>query len=72
MMVLRNTAEMTSASPATASSASAAGSQCTSPKPVIAAPQTMTATMTVRPCRRIRRTQPVVTAPSRAPAPGAA
>jgi hypothetical protein len=72
MIVLRSTAEMTSAQPATASSASAAGSQRTSPKQVIAAPHTRTAAMTARPCRRIRGIQPAVTAPSRAPAPGAA
>ncbi len=72
MMVLRNTAEMTSAQPATASSTSAAGSQDTRPKPVIARPHTMTAMITARPWRRTRPTQPVVSAPISAPAPGAA
>ena len=71
-IVLRNTAEMTSAQPATASSTSAAGSQRARPKQVIAAPHTRTAMMTARPCRRTRWTHPVVIAPSRAPAPGAA
>ena len=72
MIVLRNTAEITSAQPATASSISAPGSQCTRPKHVMAMPQAMTAMMTARPCRRIRLTQPVVSAPISAPAPGAA
>src|SRR5487761_1875504 len=72
MIVLRNTAEMTSAQPATASSIRAAGSQRTRPKPVIASPHTMTEMITARPCRRIRLTQPVVSAPISAPAPGAA
>jgi hypothetical protein len=71
-IVLRNTAEITSAQPAAASSTSAAGSQRTSPKPVMAAPHAMTATMTASPCRWTRLTQPVVSAPIRAPAPGAA
>ena len=39
---------------------------------MIATPQPITATMTARPCRWIRDTQPVVSAPTRAPAPGAA
>ena len=72
MIVLRNTAEMTSAQPATASSTRAAGSHATSPKPVMAAPHTMTATITARPWRWTRLTQPVVSAPIKAPAPGAA
>ena len=38
----------------------------------MAAPQAMTATMTARPWRWIRLTQPVVSAPTSAPAPGAA
>ena len=62
MIVLRNTAEITSAQPATASSARAAGSQDTSPKQVMAMPQVTTATMTARPWRRTRPTQPVLTA----------
>ena len=39
---------------------------------MIAAPQAMTAMMTARPWRWIRLTQPVVSAPTSAPAPGAA
>ena len=72
MIVLRNTAEMTSAQPAAASRTRATGSHGTSPKQVMATPQAMTATMTARPWRWIRLTQPVVSAPTRAPAPGAA
>ena len=44
MIVLRNTAEMTSAQPAAASSTRAAGSQCASPKQVMAAPDRLTYT----------------------------
>jgi len=72
MIVLRNTAENTSAAPATASSSRASGSQRATPKAVIDAPQASTATTTERPCRLTRPTQPLVSAPSRAPAPGAA
>jgi len=50
----------------------AAGNQDTSPKPVMARPQAITARITARPWRRIRPTQPVVSAPRRAPTPGAA
>src|SRR5262249_26013853 len=71
-IVLRNTAEMTSAQPATASRTSAAGSQRRRPKHVIAAPHTRTAMMTARPCRRTRWTHPGVPAPSRPRAPGGA
>ncbi|HEU5385790.1 MAG TPA: hypothetical protein VFV73_07800 [Streptosporangiaceae bacterium] len=72
MIVLRKTAEITSAHPAAASSSRAAGSQRTRPNPVMAAPHAMTATITARPWRWIRLTHPVVSAPARAPAPGAA
>ena len=71
IIVLRNTADSTSAQPAIASSTRAAGSQRTMPNPVIAAPQTSTAAMTASPWRRTRPTQPLVSAPSSAPAPGA-
>ena len=70
MIVFRKTAEITSAQPATASSGSAAHSHGTRPNPAIAAPHTMTAKITARPCRRIRPTQPVVTAPISAPDAG--
>ena len=43
MIVFRNTADSTSAQPATASSSSASGSQCATPNPAIDAPQTSTA-----------------------------
>jgi hypothetical protein len=72
MIVLRNTADSTSAQPATASSSRASGSQCATPNAVIAAPQVSTASTTARPCRLTRPTQPLVSAPSSAPAPGAA
>ena len=38
----------------------------------MASPQTATAHSTAAPCRRTRLTQPVVTAPTNAPAAGAA
>ena len=71
-MVFRKTAERTSAHPATASSTKASGSQCATPNKAIDAPQTRTATITAIPCRRTRPTQPLVSAPSSAPTPGAA
>jgi hypothetical protein len=72
MIVLRNTADTTSAHPATASSTSATGSIRTTPNPAIASPQARTARITARPGRRTRPTQPLVSAPSSAPTPGAA
>ena len=63
---------MTSAQPATASSASAAHSTWTSPNATMAAPHTTTATITAQACRWTRASQPVVSAPIRAPAAGAA
>ena len=50
-IVLRNTAEITSDHPATASITRAIHSTWTSPKTAIAAPQASTARMTARPCR---------------------
>jgi len=49
MIVLRNTADTTSAQPATASSRSASGRSRTTPKPAIAAPHTITAQITANP-----------------------
>ena len=72
MIVLRSTAEITSAQPATARKNRASSRFAVRPKATIAAPQTMTATITVRPCRRMRTTQPVASAPASAPTPGAA
>ena len=71
-IVFRNTAETTSAAPATASNTNASGSVLVNPKAAMAAPQITTATMTARPWRRTRGTHPLKTAASRAPAPGAA
>jgi len=48
------------------------GSQAARPKAATANPQATTAMMTARPCRRTRLIHPVVSAPTRAPAPGAA
>ena len=66
-MVLRSTAQMTSAQPATARSTRATQSTLESPKPAIASPQTATAMTTARPRRRTAATQPVVNAPRSAP-----
>ncbi len=71
-MVLRKTAEITSAAPARARNSSASHNEVTAPKSVMVAPQAATATMTAIPCRRTDATQPVVSAPTSAPAPGAA
>ena len=71
-IVLRKTAEITSAAPPTPRSSRATHSQWTSPKPVIAAPHIPTARITALPWRRTDVTQPVVNAPTSAPAPGAA
>ena len=70
--MLRKTAEITSAAPPTARRSSASHSDRTSPNPVMATPQAATATMTAIPWRRTDATHPVVSAPSSAPAPGAA
>ena len=72
-MVLRNTAEITSAAPATASINRASGSQWLTPKAAIEAPQTMTARMVARPWRSTRH-HPAggARAPTSAPTPGAA
>ena len=70
-MVFLNTAETTSAAPATASRTRAIGSHFTRPKAVMAMPQPMTAMTTARPWLRIRGTHPLNKAPRRAPAPGA-
>ncbi len=51
-MVLRSTAEITSAHPATASRTRPTQSTSTSPKSAMAAPQTQTATITAQPWRR--------------------
>ena len=71
-IVLRSTALITSAHPATARHASATQSTEETPNAAIASPQTITAITTARPRRRTSPTQPVVNAPMSAPAPGAA
>jgi hypothetical protein len=72
MIVLRSTADITSAQPAMARNSRASGRFPVRPKPTIAVPQTMTATITARPWRRTCPTQPVASAPASAPTPGAA
>jgi len=72
MIVFRKTDDTTSAHPATARSTKASGSQCATPNKAIDTPQTSTATTTASPCRRTCPTQPLVSAPMSAPAPGAA
>jgi len=72
MIVFRKTDDTTSAHPATARSTRASGSQCATPNKVIDTPQTSTATTTASACRRTCPTQPLVSAPMSAPAPGAA
>jgi hypothetical protein len=72
MIVFRSTAEMTSAQPAMARNSRASSRFLVTPNPTMAAPQTMTAAVTARPCRRRWEIQPVVSAPTSAPAPGAA
>src|SRR5919198_5028078 len=77
-MTDRNTADSTSAAPATARKTSAAtnatveAENVASPKSVIAPPQIVTATMTDQPIRWMRETQPDRSAPSSAPNAGAA
>ena len=71
-MVLRRTAEITSAHPATASKTSPTQSVSTRPNTAMAAPHTQTAMITAHPWRRRLATHPVVSAPTRAPTPGAA
>ncbi len=71
-IIMRNTAETTSAAPAATSSARAAGSQGTSPNAVIVRPQTTTQTATARPGRCTPLTRPVNSDPASAPRPGAA
>ena len=70
-IVLRRTADTTSAQPAIASSSSASQNAWTKPKTVIDAPHSSTATITPTPCRRNRPTQPEPTEPMKAPTPGA-
>ena len=72
MIVLRSTAEITSAQPAMARKSRASGRFRVRPNATIAAPQTMTAMITARPCRRSCAIQPVISAPASAPTPGAA
>jgi hypothetical protein len=74
MIVLRNTAETTSAAPATASRSSANQNRSpgTSPNTVIEAPHTITAPITATPWRCTRPTQPLPTAAISAPTAGAA
>ncbi len=72
-IVERNTALSTSAAPATARSVRASqNSRVTRPNAVMAAPHPITAQITARPWCRMRLTHPVVRAPRRAPADGAA
>ena len=71
-IVLRKTAEITSAQPATASRTRPTQSVSTRPNTAMAAPHTDTATITAQPWRRRFATHPVVTAPISAPTPGAA
>ena len=71
-MVLRSTAEITSAQPAMASATSATGRVAVKPNRVIARPHSATATTTARPRRTMLSTQPVVEAPSSPPMAGAA
>ena len=72
LMAERQTALTLSAAPATASSAAAAHSDPASPASAIAAPQTATAQITIRPSRRAWASQPVVSAATVAPAETAA
>ena len=71
-MVLRSTAETTSAHPATPSRTRAIQRVSVKPKAAMANPQTTTARMTARPWRRVWLIHPVIERRSRAPAPGAA
>ena len=70
-MVLRSTAETTSAHPATPSSTRAIQRVSVKPKAAMASPQTTTARMTARPWRRVWLTHPVVSGADRGrPPPG--
>ena len=71
-MVLRRTALITSAYPATARAAQPTTTPGDSPKRAMPAPQVMTAMTIMRPRRFTPDTHPVVVAPSKAPMPGAA
>lgn len=68
LIVERATALTESAAPATASSSAATHSERASPTTAIALPQTITAQITTIPRRRVLRSQPVVSAPTVAPA----
>ena len=72
LIVDRQTALTLSAAPATASRAAAVHRPPTRPAAAIAAPQTSTAKITIRPRRRACSSQPVVSAATVAPAATAA
>ena len=71
-MVPLNTADTTSAAPATARRARATGSVCTTPNRVVVTAKTRTDETTINPCLFTVPTQPAVEAATSDPTPGAA
>ncbi len=70
-MVDLNTSLMMSVRPASASSTRTPHSDVTNATAAMNAPQPAAATITARPCRCMRPTHPLVSAPMKAPAAGA-
>ena len=71
-IVLRSTAEISIGHPAMASRSNPIHNVSTRPNTAMAVPQATTAKITPHPWRLRLATQPVVSAPMRAPTPGAA